>query len=122
MKNVSWLTQLSTRSHTVKVRVIPSGAPTYTPFFFQPGSQKWDFSISGAGALNSVPVCDDVSLTVNCVIRTGIWDGYGGYRNWNGWNVPDTYAFVLNHASNLGYAGRVPYAKDGGVSATVWVR
>ena len=104
----------------LKVRVIPSDAPTYTRYFFQPGAQGWDFSSGRAGNLNGVPVCGDAALTVNCVIRTGVNDGgYAGYRNWNG---TDGYAFILNHPNDLGYAGRVPYGQDKGVSATVWVR
>jgi hypothetical protein len=103
----------------LKVRVIPSGAPAYTPFFFQPGTQ-WNFSGGSAGNLNGVPVCDDADLTVNCVTRTGVADGgYAGYRNYNGTN---DHAFIFNHPGNLGYAGRVPYGEDQRISATVWVR
>jgi hypothetical protein len=102
------------------VRVIPSGAPTCTKYFFQPGSTIWDFSTAGAGNLNGIPVCEDQNLSVTCVARTGVINGiYAGYRNFNGTN---DYAFVLNHPNNLGYTGRAPYGLDNNVSATVWVR
>ncbi|CAK0764289.1 exported hypothetical protein [Gammaproteobacteria bacterium] len=104
----------------LKVRVIPSSAPTFTPFFFQPGVQIWDFAPNGSGNLNGIPTCNDAALTVNCITRMGVIDrGYAGYRNWN---ETENHAFVLNHGGNLGYAGRAPYALDSSISATVWVR
>ncbi|CAK0764855.1 hypothetical protein CCP3SC1_430031 [Gammaproteobacteria bacterium] len=102
------------------VRVIPSG--DYATFFFQPGTNVWDFSVNGAaGNLDNIPVCEDAAMTVNCVTRTGVIDHacYTGYRNYTG---AADHAFTLNHCDNLGFAGRVPYSADWGVSATVWVR
>jgi Fibrinogen beta and gamma chains, C-terminal globular domain len=103
-----------------KVRVIPSGAPTYTKYFFQPGSVIWDFTAGGAGNLSNIPVCNDQDMSIGCVTRTGVINtSYGGYRNWNGTN---DHAFVLNHQNNYGYSGRPPYGFDDTVTAMVWVR
>jgi len=102
-----------------KTRVISSGAPSFTTFFFQPGAIAWDFSTAGVGTLSNVPVCSDVNMTVDCVTRAGVINGtYAGYRNWNNTN---DHAFVLNHPNGIGFAGRAPYASDYGVSATVRV-
>lgn len=109
------------------VRVIPSGAPTYVTYFFNPGSQIWDFSpAGGAGSLNGIPVCEDAALTVNCVTHTNILVNascYSGYSNVDG--VAPDHVFLFNHCNDTpyrGYVGRAPYAEDRGVSATVWVR
>lgn len=103
-----------------EVRVIPSRASKYVTYFFKPGVQVWDFSTAGAGNLSSIPICEDPDLTANCVTRHGVIDGpYRGYRNYNG---TSNHAFIFNHPRNLGYAGRVPYAEDFGISATIWVR
>lgn len=84
------------------VRGVPQG---YTTYYFTP-SGRWDFSKT----IPSGNVCTNFSMTLNCIDRYPIISStYMGYSNYNGTN---NYAFLFNHAGNLGYGARSPFGSD----------